>query len=55
MSTGIRLIVLVAALLHASWNAVLRGGSDRLWSMTIMCIAIALACVLMVPFVPPPH
>lgn len=54
MSIGISLIVLLAAILHASWNALLRGGSDRLWSMTIMCIAIALACVLMVPFVPVP-
>lgn len=54
MSAGISLIVLVAALLHASWNALLRGGVDRLWSMTIMCMAIALACVAMVPFVPIP-
>jgi len=54
MSIGIILIVLLAAILHASWNALLRGGSDRLWSMTIMCIAIALACALMVPFVPVP-
>jgi drug/metabolite transporter (DMT)-like permease len=54
VSVAISAIVLVAALLHASWNALLRGGSDRLWSMTIMCTAIALACVLMVPFVPIP-
>ncbi|AOH85788.1 multidrug DMT transporter permease [Sphingomonas panacis] len=54
MSIGISLIVLLAAVLHASWNALLRGGSDRLWSMTVMCIAIALACALMVPFVPVP-
>lgn len=54
MSIGISLIVLFAAVLHASWNALLRGGGDRLWSMTIMCIAIALACGLMVPFVPVP-
>lgn len=54
MPIGISLIVLVAAVLHASWNALLRGGSDRLWSMTIMCIAIALVCALMAPFVPVP-
>ncbi|MDR6146219.1 drug/metabolite transporter (DMT)-like permease [Sphingomonas sp. SORGH_AS870] len=54
MSFGISLIVLVAAVLHASWNALLRGGNDRLWSMTIMCIAIAVACALMAPFVPVP-
>jgi len=54
MSFGISLIVLLAAILHASWNALLRGGGDRLWSMTMMCIAIALACALTAPFVPIP-
>ena len=29
-----------AAILHAGWNAVLRGGSDRLWSMTLMMLAV---------------
>jgi drug/metabolite transporter (DMT)-like permease len=33
--------VVCAAILHASWNAVLRGGDDRLWSMTLMMIAVA--------------
>lgn len=54
MSICISLIVLVAAVLHASWNALLRRGGDRLWSMTIMCIAIAVACALMAPFLPVP-
>ena len=40
------LLVLFAALLHASWNALLRGGADRLWSMTIMCVAIAIVCLI---------
>jgi drug/metabolite transporter (DMT)-like permease len=40
------LLVLFAALLHASWNALLRGGNDRLWSITIMCVAVAVASVL---------
>lgn len=55
MSLGIRLIVLLAALLHASWNALLRAGGDRFWSMTIMCIAIALVCLALVPFLPMPE
>ena len=29
-------LLLVAALGHASWNAILRGGADRLWSITVM-------------------
>jgi drug/metabolite transporter (DMT)-like permease len=44
MSIEIILIILLAALLHAGWNALLRAGTDRLWSMTVMCIAIALVC-----------
>ena len=51
MSLGISLIVLLAAVLHASWNALLRAGSDRLWSMTVMCVAIAIACAVAAPFV----
>ncbi|WP_116090750.1 DMT family transporter [Sphingomonas crusticola] len=54
MSIGISFIVLLAALLHASWNALLRAGTDRLWSMTVMCIAIALVCAVLVFFLPLP-
>lgn len=54
MSIGITLVVLLAAVLHASWNALLRAGSDRLWSMTIMCVAIALVCAGLVFVVPAP-
>jgi len=55
VSFSIAAIVLFAALLHASWNALLKGGSDRLWSMTIMGIATSLACAALVPFLPIPH
>ncbi|NUT85205.1 EamA family transporter [Pseudomonas corrugata] len=54
MPIHITLLVLFAALLHASWNALLRGGSDRLWSMTIMCIAIAIASVIAATLMVPP-
>ena len=40
----ITLIILLAAGLHAGWNALLRVGTDKLWSMTVMCISIALVC-----------
>jgi drug/metabolite transporter (DMT)-like permease len=42
-----------AAILHAGWNAVLRGGSDRLWSMTLMMVAVSavtVAAALVVPW-----
>lgn len=41
MTDRIVLLVLFAALLHASWNALLRSGEDKLWSMTMMCVAVA--------------
>ncbi|RFB67972.1 MULTISPECIES: DMT family transporter [unclassified Herbaspirillum] len=47
-------LILFAALLHASWNALLRGGADRLWSMTVMCLAVALASVVIAVFLAPP-
>jgi len=54
MPTYLVLLTLFAALLHASWNTLLRGGTDRLWSMTIMCATIALTCVVAAPFLPLP-
>jgi drug/metabolite transporter (DMT)-like permease len=54
MPFHIILLVLFAALLHASWNALLRGGNDRLWSMTIMCVAVAVASLGATFFLEPP-
>lgn len=47
--------VMGAAFLHAGWNAVLRGGSDRLWSMTLMMIAVACASATAMMFLPWPN
>jgi drug/metabolite transporter (DMT)-like permease len=55
MSFDVVAIVLLAAILHASWNAMLRAGADRLWSMTVMCIAIAAVCAVTAPFVTVPR
>ena len=54
MTSTIVLLVLFAALLHATWNAVLKGGADRLWSMNVMGLASALACAVFLPFMPLP-
>jgi len=54
MTPGIAALVLFAALLHASWNAVLKGGGDGLWTMTIMGIATSLACAIAAFFLPVP-
>jgi len=40
--------VLSAAALHAGWNAILRGGENRLWSMTLMMVSIAVISIAMV-------
>jgi drug/metabolite transporter (DMT)-like permease len=54
MPFHIIVLTLFAALLHASWNAMLRGGGDRLWSMTIMCVAVAAASIAVALFIAPP-
>lgn len=46
--------VLAAAVLHASWNAMLKTGADRLWWMTMLCVVDGLAAAALLPFVPPP-
>jgi drug/metabolite transporter (DMT)-like permease len=38
-------LALFAAVLHATWNAVLRTGSDRLWSVTVMSFATTLVAI----------
>lgn len=54
MPVHIVLLILFAALLHAGWNALLRSGADRLWSMTVMCLAVAIASVIAALFLAPP-
>ncbi len=45
MSAIVVVSLLAAALLHATWNAILRSGADRLWSVTMMCVIGALFAV----------
>ena len=40
MTPAVVALVLVAALLHAGWNTLLRGGADRLWTMSVMNLAV---------------
>lgn len=42
MSAGVIGLVLASAVMHAGWNAVLKGGDDRLRSVSIMAMATAL-------------
>jgi drug/metabolite transporter (DMT)-like permease len=54
MSPFVLVCVVFAAVLHAGWNAVLRGGNDRLWSMTLMMIAVSVVTAIGILFVPWP-
>jgi len=54
MQTAVLALTLSAAALHPIWNALLRGGEDRLWSVTAMsfattAIAIPAASLLPMP------
>src|SRR5687767_5720791 len=46
--------VLAAALLHATWNALLKVGGDRLVAMTVMSGTAGIAAAIVLPFVPWP-
>ncbi|KAB0636442.1 multidrug DMT transporter permease [Burkholderia stagnalis] len=54
MPIPILFAVLSAALLHASWNALVRSSGDRLWSATVLCIAMGLFAAVLIPFTPFP-
>jgi drug/metabolite transporter (DMT)-like permease len=48
-------LLLLAAFLHASWNAILRGGADRFWSITMMGVVGGGAAALVALWAPAPH
>ena len=54
MSLDAALLVLVAAVIHASWNAMLRSGVDRLWTMTVMCVVSGVCGFVGIFFTPAP-
>jgi drug/metabolite transporter (DMT)-like permease len=54
MSPAVIGLALFAAVLHAAWNAVLRSGADRLWSVTIMSVAMTVVAIPFAFVLPPP-
>jgi drug/metabolite transporter (DMT)-like permease len=54
LNISLAAIVLVAALLHATWNALLKGGADRAWTMTVMQTATLAVATVSLFFVPLP-
>ncbi len=56
MTPAVLALVLGAAALHATWNALLRSGADRLWSVTVMSLAtslVSLPIALLLPMAAP--
>ncbi len=54
MEPHVFLAVLFAAVLHASWNAVIRGGGDRFQGMLLLTLTQGLMGLVMTIFVPMP-
>ena len=50
MTLALIALVLSAALMHAAWNAMLRSGADRRWSMLVMSVTMAAVCAAALPF-----
>lgn len=54
MTLTVFLILLFAALLHASWNAIVKAGSDKLYSAISVSGSAALIALILLPFAPQP-
>ena len=54
MTLAVFSIVLLAAALHATWNAVVKGGGDTLMTTVLVAGSAALIAVVALPFLPAP-
>lgn len=54
VSTSVVFLALFAAVLHASWNAFLRSGADRFWTMTVMSLAMTVVALPVAVVLPLP-
>ena len=54
MTLSVFCILLFAALLHASWNAIVKAGNDKLYSAIGVTGSAALIALLLLPFAPAP-
>lgn len=54
MSPTVVMLALAAAITHASWNAFLRSGADRLWTVTVMSLAMTAVALPLAFILPPP-
>ena len=54
MTLSVFCILLFAALLHASWNAIVKAGSDKLYSVIVVSSSASLIALILLPFSPQP-
>jgi drug/metabolite transporter (DMT)-like permease len=47
-------LVLLAAALHATWNAMVKASTERLRSMTLLSLVTGIAAAVVLPFLPAP-
>jgi drug/metabolite transporter (DMT)-like permease len=55
LPSHIVLLVLAAALMHASWNAIVKSSADKLLDTVTLSMAAALICLALLPFLPVPE
>lgn len=55
LPSHIVLLVLAAALMHATWNAIVKSSADKLLDTVTLSIAAALICAAILPFLPAPE
>ena len=55
MDTLVIIVVLGSALLHAVWNAIIKGGADKLYETVLKTNGGTLTALCILPFVPLPH
>ncbi|HLF38456.1 MAG TPA: EamA family transporter, partial [Burkholderiales bacterium] len=51
----VTLLVLLAALMHAAWNAIAKAGTVTLLDIATMAVAAAALCAVVLPFLPFPE
>ena len=54
MPIDVVLLVLLGACLHATWNALVKSGSDKQLDSTMVALGASVASVAALPFVPLP-
>ncbi len=54
MPVSVMALVLVAALFHAIWNGLIKGGKDPLMESMLLCVAWMAICVILIPALPFP-